>query len=220
VVSLVIGSIVGLIALALLAAAGVATWATNSQRDAAGYLSTDTRTFSTADYAVTSDGIDLGSSADWVTPGDLLGTVRVRAATTDPADAVFIGVGPQAQVDRYLSGVGHLVVTNWEDAEARSVAASGDTAPATAPASADIWTAQAAGRGTQTLTWRPAGGEWVVVVMNANGDPGVSVRTDVGATIPDLGWIAVGLFAGGAVLLVAAVVLIVVPARRASRHHA
>jgi hypothetical protein len=216
VVSLVIGSLLALVSLGVLAGAGFATWATNTQRDAHGYLTSSARNFGTTSYAITSDSIDLGTGTDRFTPGDILGTLRIRATATAPTKAVFVGVAPKARVDQYLAGVGHAVVTDWADSHTRSVLHRG-AAPATPPIAAGIWTAHAAGRGTQTLTWRPAGGQWVVVVMNADGSRGVSVKADAGATIPDLGWFAVGLFAIGGVLLALAVVLIVVPIRRASR---
>ena len=216
VVSLVIGSVLGLASLGLLAAGGVATWATNTQRDAAGYLTSNSRSFSTASYAVTSDGIDLGSSADAVTPGDILGTVRIRATSTNPANEVFIGVASQAAAATYLAGVDRQVVTNWANGDTRNDLSRG-AAPATTPTAARIWTAQAAGPGTQALTWRPTGGHWVVVVMNADARAGVSITADAGAKVPDLGWIAAGLFAVGGVLLLAAVALIAVPVARASR---
>jgi hypothetical protein len=142
--------------------------------------------------------------------------VRIRATATDPARAVFIGVAPQSSVDRYLSGVDHVVVNDWTNADTRDVVASGNARPAP-PVTAGIWTARASGLGTQTLTWEPTDGEWVVVVMNASGAPGVSVSANVGATVPDLGWIAGGLFAAGAVLLALAVVMIAIPTVRASR---
>jgi hypothetical protein len=216
VVSLVIGSLLGLVSFGLLAAGGVATWATNTQRDSAGYLTSDTRTFSTAAYAVTSEGIDLGSSSDWATPRDFLGTLRVRATATDPAKAVFIGVAPQTAVNTYLAGVDHLVVTGWTNGHTRN-ALVGGTALAAAPTSSDIWTAQVSGTGTQSMSWEPTNGEWAIVVMNADGSAGVSVNADAAATVPDLAWIAVGLFAAGGVLLLIAVALVVVPVVRASR---
>jgi len=216
IVSLVVGALLGLVSLGLLAGGGVATWATNTQRDAAGYFTTDTRTFSTASYAVTSDGIDLGSATASITPGDVLGTVRIRATATQPGHAVFLGVAPQAAVNSYLAGVNHLIVTNWPDGHTRNVIIAG-AAPRSAPADAQIWTAQTAGPGRQSLTWRPTGGNWVAVVMNADRSPGVSVTADVGAEVPDLKWIAVGLFVAGGVLLAISVVLIVVPVVKASR---
>jgi hypothetical protein len=53
--------------------------------------------------------------------------------------------------------------------------------------------------------------------MNANAAAGVSFSADIGASIPDLGWIAVGLLVGGGLLLIGAVLLIVIPVVRASR---
>ena len=216
VVSLVIGAVLGLVSFGLLAAGGVATWATNTQRDAAGYLTSDSRTFSTASYAVTSERIDLGRSADWITPSDVLGTLRIQATATDSAKSVFIGVAPQSAVTTYLAGVDHLVVRDWATGHTRNVVGSG-AAPTTAPTDAKIWTAQVSGAGTQSLSWRPASGEWAIVVMNADGSAAVSVNADAGATVPDLAWIAVGLFVAGGVLLAIAVVLVVVPVVRASK---
>ncbi len=216
VITLVTGSIVTLVALGLLAAGGVATWATNSQRDAAGYLTSGSRSFATSGYAVTSDQIDLSGASGSITPSSLLGSVRVQATPTRPAQPVFIGVAPTDSVNSYLSGVDHMTVTNWSNGDTTARTLTG-AAPRTIPPLAGIWTAQVTGTGQQALTWRPSSGQWTVVVMNAGGRPGVSTTAEVGATLPDLAWIAVGLFAVGGVLLIAGVVMIVVPAVRAAR---
>jgi hypothetical protein len=70
---------------------------------------------------------------------------------------------------------------------------------------------------TQTLTWKPSEGAWTVVVMNPDGARGLSVRADAGATIPVIGWVEAGLFAGGVVLLLAPVVLVAAAIVRAGR---
>jgi hypothetical protein len=214
VTSLIIGCVLGLIALGVLAAAGAATWATSSQRDSAGFISTDTHRLSTPSYAITSGGIDLGGTS-WLTPGDVFGQVRVRVTATNPTAGVFIGVGAKSAVDSYLAGVGHEVVTSWANGHTR-FEPGGTGRPQTAPGDAAIWTAKASGQGTQTLGWRPESGEWEVVVMNSGG-AGVSVIADVGATIPDLAWYAVIVWIIGGLLLAGAVALIVVPVVRASR---
>ena len=216
VVSLVIGCVLGLIALGVLAAAGAATWATSSQRDSAGFISTDTHRLATPSHAITSGGIDLGTGTNWLTPADIFGKVRVRATATNPTAGVFIGVGSKTAVDSYLAGVGHEVVTSWANGHTR-FEPGGTGRPRTAPGDAAIWTAQASGQGTQTLSWRPESGEWEVVVMNPDGAAGVSVISDVGATIPDLAWYAVIVWIMGGVLLLGAVALVVVPVVRASR---
>jgi hypothetical protein len=47
------------------------------------------------------------------------------------------------------------------------------------------------------------------VVMNADGRPGIAVGADLGARMPVVLWIAVGLLLAGAVLLAGGVLLIV-----------
>ena len=217
--SLVIGCVIGLVAFGLLAAAGVATWATNTQRDSSGYLTTDTQRIDTSTFAVTTDTIDLGDWNGPITPSDVLGTVRIRATALNPAVPVFIGVAPKAAVDRYLAGVPHAVVTDWAPVATKpQLGARG--APAVLPTQAQFWTAQASGLGTQSLRWKPTSGNWLAVVMNANGSAGVAVGADAGATVPDLAWLAVGLFIGGGLLLAAALALIIVPIVSAGRPQA
>ena len=84
------------------------------------------------------------------------------------------------------------------------------------PAAAGIWTAQAAGPGTQTVTWAVKSGDWMLVAMNADGSRPVNMQVNVAATLPALPWIAVGLLVGGFALLIAGVPPIAVPVRRAS----
>jgi hypothetical protein len=216
VASVVVGSLLLLISLGLLAGGGVATWADNTQRDASGYLTTGAHSFTTTSYALTSDGIHLFSSGDLFAPSDYLGTVRVRVTPVSANQPVFVGIGSQSAVNRYLAGVSHEVVTNWPEGRTAYHVQTG-AQPAVAPTSVSIWAVQSTGTGTRTLRWRPSSGSWTVVVMNADASRGLSVNADVGATVPDLGWLAVGLLAAGGLLLLIAGALIVVPVARASR---
>ena len=215
IVALVTGSLLALISVGLLAAGGVATWADNTQRDSAGYLTSGTHFFATNSYALTSGKIDLGRNADLVTPSDVLGTVRLRVTPVNPQTPIFVGIAPQATIDRFLAGVGRDEITNW--AEGRTTYRAGDGTRAGSPTSLVGWTVQSSGTNTQVITWKPRPGSWTVVVMNANASNGVSVSAAIGATVPDLGWIATGLLAGGAILLLVSGVLIIIPITRASR---
>jgi hypothetical protein len=129
----------------------------------------------------------------------------------DPGTALFVGIGPSAAVARYLAGVNHTVISDfWTD----TVEAESGGAPATAPGTQDFWVASSTGSGARTLTWNPADGSWTVVVMNADGRPGIAVRADLGARFPALPWIALGLLIAGAVFAAGGALLIAGAIRR------
>ena len=219
IVSLVIGSVLALISLGLLVTGGILLWADQSQRSG-GYLTVPSRPMSAAGYAVTSDVFTLEpGSANWVNTS-LLGSVRVRVTSADAARPVFVGIGPAGAVQSYLAGSQYSTVTGYTGGTGVSYRVhSGNVSPPS-PLSQHIWSAQVSGTGQQTLTWHARGGQWIVVVMNANGTPGVSVTADAGATIPALTGIATGFLVAGAVVLAGAVVMIVIPIRLASRSRA
>ena len=73
-----------------------------------------------------------------------------------------------------------------------------------------------AGPGTQTLTWTVKSGNWMVVVMNADGSRPLSVQASGGATLPALPWIATGLLVAGFACLTGGVLLIASPLGKAS----
>jgi hypothetical protein len=213
----VIGALLALVSLALLGGGGTALWA-DTQRDAAGYLTTGVHEFSASGSALATDRIELGSAGTgWLYFPALLGEVRIRVTPVSPGPALFAGIGPYADVDRYLAGVSHTIISDfWSN----GMQATGGGAPRSAPGTQDFWVASAAGAGSQTLQWHPASGIWTVVVMNADGRPGIHVRADLAARYPDLLWIAVGLLAAAAVFGAGAALLIVDAIRgrrRASR---
>ena len=210
-ISVIAGVVVGLTALGALSLGGWATWMTNTQRDATGYLNADRHTITATGHAITSG--EVGELAD-KTWGGLLGTVRLRATSTDPGTGVFIGVAPTAAVDRYLAGADRTTVTGWFPVATHNITGAG-TAPA-APTDTKIWTAHVSGPGTQALSWHPQSGT-TIVVMHPDGAPRVSAAIDVGATVPDLAWLAVICFVVGVILLGAAAVLVLIPVLRTRR---
>src|SRR5690606_8928533 len=44
-----------------------------------------------------------------------------------------------------------------------------------------FWVAQASGGGTQTIEWEIESGNWVMVLMNADGSAGIDASIEVGA---------------------------------------
>ena len=80
------------------------------------------------------------------------------------------------------------------------------------PVDQDFWTVSASGDGEQELKWEARGGRWSVVVMNADGSPGVAADVEVGARSGAVTPIAVALIVVGGIITAAAIVLIVVGA--------
>ena len=215
-VSVIAGAILALTAVGLIIG-GVATlWADRAARDSGGYITSSTAQFSTATRALTTDSVNMaGRGPGWAYPRSILGDVRLRFTASDPTRQTFVGIGPTSAVNGYLSGVEYATVTNFSSEGVTYIRHAG-AAATTPPTEATFWAVKASGPGTQTVTWTPTAGDWTIVVMNPDGSPGVSVRADVGATVPALTWVAVGLLVVGVILLAAAALLIIIPVSRTS----
>ena len=209
--ALVVGVLLGLVSVSLLGAGGTALWAQLTQRDA-GYVTTDVHNFSTAGSALATERTRLGGAGfGWLYSPGLLGKVRIRVTPASPGPAQFVGIGRSSDVDRYLAGVKHTVISEFWGEKVEQV---GGGRAASAPGTQRFWVASSTGHGVRTVFWKPRSGAWTVVVMNADGRPGVDVGADLGASVPALPWVALGFVVAGAVLLVGAVLLIVGAIRR------
>ncbi len=197
VTAVVLGSIATVAALAALAAGGTALVFDQTQRDASGYLMTDTTTYSTDSYALASNSYRSGTAGDWFVARDLLGTVRIRTESSKP---LFVGIAPAAAVDSYLAGVRREVATRF-DAGRSDFRVHNGGAPAVPPAAEHFWVAQGVGSGSRTLSWTPQNGSWRIVLMNPNGSAGVRADLAIGARFPHLLWIGIGVLGSGALLL-------------------
>ena len=212
--ALAIGIFLVLVALTLVGAGGTALWADRTQRDG-GYATTDLHEFSTSGSALATVPTDLGSpGVAWLYSPSLLGKVRIRVTPTSGDAPLFVGIGPSNDVNRYLAGVHHTVITEFWDDETDTV--DGGT-PSSPPEAQDFWAASATGPGTQSVVWEPTDGSWTVVVMNADGRPGIDVGADLGAKVAALPWIGLGVLIGGAVLLAGGALLVIGAVRRSER---
>jgi hypothetical protein len=211
--ALVIGALLVLVSVGVLGGGATLLWADRTQRDA-GYATTDVHQFTTSGSALATEPTDLGSAGTgWLYSPTLLDTVRIRVTPASPGP-LFVGIGPATDVDRYLAGVSHTLISDFREDKVQDI---GGGPPASAPATQNFWVASTAGTGAQTLVWDPTDGSWTVVVMNADGRPGIDVAADLGARVPALLWIAVGLLAAGAIFAVGGVLLIAGAIRRRAR---
>ena len=212
IVTVVLGSLLTLVALGLLAVGGAVAYAGHS-RDAAGFVTSGPAPVESDAYAVVVRGVGVDlRGPDQAYARDLLGTIRIRATGDDPGRAVFLGLARTADVDGYLRGVGHDEVRDIDVDPARvDYTDRAGGAPTSPPSEQTFWERSAAGTGTRTIDWQVSGGDWTVVVMNADGSAGVHADVDLGGTLPVLRGATIGLFVAGGVLLVGGVLLIVLP---------
>jgi hypothetical protein len=208
VTAVIVGSLLALVSLGCFVAGGVALWA-NGQKDDDGYLSTRTERFHAGTAALRTENldVDLGGTAT-VLDSDVYGKVRLRATPRADKD-LFVGIARTSDVTHYLRGTAHTRVTDLDYHPFHAdYATTGGAQRATAPATQRIWAAQAHGRGAQTLTWDVTDGDWSVVVMNADGSPGVDADVRAGANVPFLNEVAWGAIGTGAVVLLVSVALL------------
>jgi Domain of unknown function (DUF4389) len=205
---LAVGTVTGLIALGLLAAGAGALAIDQTQRED-GFVTSPSHNYATSTYALVSETADL-DGPDWAW-NDLVGTVRIRSTSDHP---VFLGIGPETDVQRYLTGVAHEIVGDLRDDPGEYDRQPGG-APASAPGAQTFWAASARGSGEVSLDWDVENGRWAVVVMNADGSRFVDAKLDIGAELDALPWVGGGLLGAGLLLalLAAALILLSLPKR-------
>ena len=207
---IVAGALAGLLAAGLLAGA---VWIHNANTDANGYIVTGGDRIQTVTHAFAAHDLDVDSDFDWVL--DRGPELRIGAEGSTP---LFVGIGRTADVERYLAGVDHDEVTDFDvDPFALATERRAGAVEPAVPASRDIWVASVQGSGVQTLDWDGERGGMSVVVMNADGSRGVDAELTLGAHVPHLTWIGLGGAVAGGVLAILAAVLVYLGVRPASR---
>lgn len=213
VIGMVFASVGGLIGLVLLVGGIAVLAAYGFARDDDGYFNSDRKQLDSATYAITTEDIDLGvDEADWA-PDEILGNVRVQVEGDKP---VFVGIGSDDDVDRYLGDVAHDELIDFHGDDAALDLHEG-RAPRTPPGKQDFWVAESEGSGEQALTWDAEFGRWTAVVMNADGARHIDVEADAGVKLDWAIWAGLGMFVVGLLMTVGAVVVILLIGRHASR---
>ena len=212
VIGTVFASIGGLIGLALLIG-GIAVLAAYAFGRDDGYFNSDRKQLQSPTYAITTENIDLGANEfDWA-PDKILGNVRVQVEGNKP---VFVGIGSDADVDRYLGKVARDELVDFHSGQSEFDRHKG-RAPRTPPGEQDFWVAESEGSGEQALTWDAEFGRWTAVVMNADAARGIDVQADAGIKLSWVVWVGLGMFVLGLLMTIGAVVVILLIGRRASR---
>ena len=221
IILLVIGILVLLLTVGLLFAGGALVWASNSQTDSDGFFNTSSIVLERDSYAlvVPSINIDVETMGLWEW-SDFF-TLKIGGSSNDSAGGIFLGVAREADIDSYLSGVEYDEISrltiHHDDAAPYDIEFTrkhGNSTPVE-PATQTFWLVSAHGAGTQSLEWSPeAAGSYSIVLMNEDALRGVDLSVVVGAKVPLVFAVGVGLLGGGVVGLVIGVVMIYLAVRR------
>ena len=201
------GSLCLLAALALFGTAIAAIYGLENNRDSTGYFVTHTHHYQTSSYALSTESLNIGGITGALETG--LGRLRITVTSNDAAKPLFVGIASTRNVNDYLNRVAHdeLRDINFDPFKI-DYKRLGVGAPTTLPGKQTFWRAQAAGSGTQTLTWPIKTGNWSAVVMNADGSRNISVDAQLAARLTGAWWFVAAFIALGVLALAGGVVLI------------
>jgi hypothetical protein len=82
--------------------------------------------------------------------------------------------------------------------------------PLSPPGEQVFWTLSSTGIGFQELEWKLEEGDVSFVIMNEDASDGLAFETVVGARVPLIGPVGIGLIVGGAVTLAIGTILLVI----------
>jgi hypothetical protein len=209
IVLIVLGALGILVSLALFAG-GAALFALFSPH---GWFESGEHRVDTPTRALVSQSADFKDAASALNSfGDF--RLRLRAHASEPAQALFIGVGSTADVEQYVRTFRHDRVTNLDFQPFRlsKQPAGPDGVPA-APTTQTFWVQRAEGTGTQTLDWKIRDGSYELVLMNSDARAGVDARAVFAVRVPFAHTLGIVLLVAGAIVLALGILLLVVGIR-------
>jgi hypothetical protein len=172
-------------------------------------------------YAIVVPDVDAVLRAD--APFARGGQTTLSVSARGPGGPLFLGLGPDPEIARYLAGVAHARVTRVRPARGPLpvdvTAMPGQLAPAAPPVVQPYWRATSSGltrdgRVEDALTWAPSsvrGQHLGLVVMNADGSAGLDVTLAAALAPGWLGPTTGGLLTLGTVLMLVALLALFWP---------
>jgi hypothetical protein len=138
----------------------------------------------------------------------LRGDNQVVATNNDSSKGVFIGLASTRDVQAFLAGTRYHEITDIDlnpfDSHPprvrRSGRGKGREFPGE-PGSQAFWIRSVYGAGTQTLAWETDADDSLIVLMNDDGSTGIDMTVTLGARVPVVFRLGVGLLVGGSVAL-------------------
>ena len=211
-VLVVLGSLLIILGVGAVVGGGAGLWF-HQQRDNAGYYTAGPERFTTDTAALSIPSLDVNvGGTELFSAENMLGRARIRIESVNSGTPLFIGIGPADEVAKYLNGVGHDELSDIDTSPFKATYTSRPGGlPTSLPGSHSFWVASDSGTGARTLDQKVADGNWTVLIMNADGSPGVDANISAGATLPAVLPISVIALVAGGILVLAGIALVVLP---------
>ena len=198
-----------ILAVALLFGGGSVLWVDCAFTDAQGYVNTIPMEVDVDGYAVVAGPAEIDIEPELPISLGELATIRLRAEDQSPSRAIFLGVAPADAVDAYLGGVTHAVIEDLDEDSFDLTYRTSSTGDVPAPPTmVDLWMESTVGAGEQVLEWEIQSGDVSFVVMNEEPTDAMRFEVVVGARVPMLRAVAVGLLVGGGISLAVGTLLL------------
>jgi hypothetical protein len=200
VTGVVLGSIGLLVGLGLTAAGGGLLVLDGPVRSSDGFVLTDYESVASPTAAIETRLHLPVEGPDWFYAPEQLGTVRIDVVASGETP-VFVGIAARDDAATFLTGTAYDELSAVEP-DPLYTRRGGTGTETGVPAAAPWWVAAEEGVGALSLTWQAAEGDWAVVLLNADGSPGVAAEVRVGATLPHIDELGAGLLAAGLIVLI------------------
>ncbi|GAB3828271.1 hypothetical protein [Kribbella italica] len=166
-------------------------------------------TVETGEQRLTSRGLAVATAPDLLARHGF--TLHVTASSARP---VFVGVAHDLDVSSYLGEASYTRIVRFDlPSDIATQEMKGGSERLNPPTGLDWWVADAGGAGKQSAEWETLDGAYDVVVMNADGTPGVDATVTFGAELKGLFGICLVVLGAGLILLFLGIWL-VMPRRR------
>jgi hypothetical protein len=146
-------------------------------------------------------------------PGGKVGATTITVTARSAGQPIFLAVARASDVEGYLSDVAYDEVRDFAlRPYSVQTARHEGRVLARPPGRETFWLASVTGT-TATLDWQAADGDTRLLMMNADGSPGVAADVQFGIKVNGLFGIGLGAVIAGVLAIAAGVVLIVVGIR-------
>jgi hypothetical protein len=218
IILLIFGLLFLLASLPLTIGGGSILWANAFLPDDDGFFISGDHRLDRNSYAMVTESADIDFDEEWQggwgwcgdwDSGDFV-TIKIEGKNNDSSKGIFIGIAEESDWEEYLNDVEYDEVTDisLDPFTVDYINHPGNSSPE-APTSQSFWTESIYGTGRQVLEWEPETGTYSVILMNEDGSRSVDVDVAVGAKVPWLFGVGVGMVVGGVVALIIGILMVV-----------